>query len=203
VHEHLFVHAAPDQPPHGEAYAELLGLYLGDGCVLVLPRATELRIHCDARQDRVIDEAEAAIRRVLPGRHVHRRAHGGDRCVVVSAYSPLWPRLLPQHGPGRKHQRHLVLAHWQRHHVERWPWAFLRGLLHSDGCRSVNRVVAASGTYEYARRYFTNASDDILALFGWACDLAGVAWTRSGPRRISVSRRWSVALLDEHVGPKS
>lgn len=67
----------------------------------------------------------------------------------------------------------------------------------------MNRVVAAGVTYEYGRWYFTNASEDILDMFGWACDLCELRWTRSGPRRITVSSRPSVRLLDEHVGPKA
>lgn len=46
-----------------------------------------------------------------------------------------WPCLFPQHGPGRKHERPIVLEHWQREIVEQHPGPFLRGLFHSDGCR--------------------------------------------------------------------
>lgn len=198
----MFVSGPAHLLPRGEAYAQLLGLYLGDGCVAEMKRSVELRIYCDARQELVIQEACDSIRRVMPGRDVHLRPHGTG-CVVVTASSRLWPRLLPQHGPGRKHERRLALAAWQRYHVESWPWAFLRGLLHSDGCRSVNRVVAGGAVYEYGRWYFTNASKDILEMFGWACDLCELRWTRSGPRRITVSSRPSVRRLDEHVGPKS
>lgn len=131
----MFVYEGRHLLTHGEAYAQLLGFYLGDGCVAVAPRSIELRIYCDASQPQVIEEASEAIRRVMPGRQIHLRPHGTG-CVVVGASSRHWPRLLPQHGPGRKHTRRLALAPWQQHHVQAWPWAFLRGLLHSDGCRS-------------------------------------------------------------------
>ena len=42
-------------------------------------------------------------------------------------------RLFPQHGPGRKHERPIVLAAWQDEVVRAHPGHFLRGLLHSDG----------------------------------------------------------------------
>ena len=63
--------------------------------------------------------------------------------------------------------------------VDEHPWLFLRGLLHSDGCRSINRVKTTlpSGRYaeyEYGRWYFVNASEDILGIFGDACDRVGV-----------------------------
>ncbi len=36
-----------------------------------------------------------------------------DNCVEVSHYSKHWPCLLPQHGPGKKHTRPIVLEAWQ------------------------------------------------------------------------------------------
>src|SRR5579862_3390695 len=69
-------------------------------------------------------------------------AHPLERQVVVdiSAYSKSWPILFPQHGAGRKHERGIVRAAWQQRIVEDEPQMFLRGLIHSDGCRILNRV---------------------------------------------------------------
>ena len=118
-----------------------------------------------------------------------------------------WSDLFPQHGPGRKHERAIVLAPWQRDIVARHTWPFVRGLVHSDGCRTVNRFATRlpSGRvaeYAYARYFFSNRSEDIRALFCEACDRVGVRWTQSNHRNISISHRASIALLDEHVGPK-
>ena len=86
------------------------------------------------------------------------------------------------------------------------PGDFLRGLLHSDGCRVSNwatrRVGGGVKRYDYGRWQFTNASDDIRELCTSALDLLGVPWRRSAPRVISVSKRNGVAMLDEIVGPK-
>ncbi len=49
----------------------------------------------------------------------------------------------------------------------------------------------------------SNRSDDIRQLFTETCDLMGIAWRPWGRWHISVARRDAVALLDEHVGPKS
>jgi hypothetical protein len=69
-----------------------------------------------------------------------------------------WPCLFPQHGPGRKHERPILLEDWQREIVERHPGDFLRGLFHSDGCRTRNwatRVVAGERRrYDYPRWEF-------------------------------------------------
>ena len=35
-------------------------------------------------------------------------------CISVYAYGLAWLDLFPQHGPGRKHERPIVLDDWQR-----------------------------------------------------------------------------------------
>jgi hypothetical protein len=55
------------------AYAQLLGLYLGDGCLSKHRRDVyALRIACDDIYPRLIDEAEYVVRAVHPSRPVHR-----------------------------------------------------------------------------------------------------------------------------------
>src|SRR5581483_9035231 len=131
--------------------------------------------------------------------------HGN--CVILECGWKDWPTLFPQHGPGRKHLRPIVLEPWQREIVERHPGQFVRGLIHSDGARCVNRFTTKlpSGRvaeYAYARYFFTNLSADIRGLFCEACELLGVRWTQSNHRNISVAHRQSVAILDDCVGPK-
>ena len=109
----------------------------------------------------------------------------------VVADSKRWPEAFPQHGPGRKHDRKIELAGWQREIVDRFPQEFLRGLLHSDGCRTVNRFTTKlpSGRvaeYAYPRWFFSNRSADIRGLFCEYCDRLGIRWTQSNPRNISV-----------------
>jgi hypothetical protein len=123
--------------------------------------------------------------------------------VVVSVYSKQAVCLFPQHGNGPKHLRTIGLACWQRRLVRERPEDFLRGLIHSDGCRFVNRVRTNGKAYEYPRYNFTNASDDIRGLFTSTCDQLGVEWRQMNQRNISVARRASVARLDEFIGPKA
>ena len=82
-----------------------------------------------------------------------------------------------------------------------------RGLLFSDGCRTIDRfkTTLPSGRvaeYAYPRYFFSNQSADIRALFCEYCEKLGIRWTQSNPRNISVAQRKSVALLDAFVGPK-
>lgn len=187
------------------AYAHLLGLYLGDGCLSAHRRSVfALRIACDERYVGLIDECEASVRAVVSNAVSRNPAPG---CVHVTAYSKHWPCLFPQHGPGRKHERPIVLEPWQREIVEQHPGRFVRGLFHSDGCRVTNHVTREVAgerrRYAYPRYFFSNRSDDILGLCEWALDLLGVAHRRSNRWNVSVARREAVQRLDEHVGPKA
>lgn len=186
-------------------YAYLLGLYLGDGHIVRCRKDVyQLSIHCDDGWPGLIEEAAIAMAQVMPLSSVSRRQRRG--CTEVKSYSKHWPCLFPQHGPGMKHQRAIVLAAWQDEIVAARPGPFVRGLMHSDGHRGTNRVRhhLASGTREYAypRYLFKNESTDILALCGQALDLLGVAWRHNKRNEISVARREAVERLDLHVGPK-
>lgn len=184
------------------AYAYLLGQYLGDGSVFEtggLGRG--LRISSDAEYRGIIEECCHAIE-VLRGRRPHIYRHRHKRLVSITSYWKSWPCLLVQHGPGKKHQRTIALVPWQVDLVETEPGQFLRGLIHSDGWRGLNRVRVKGRDYSYPRYQFSNRSDDIRALFTYACELVGVAWRPWGRFHISVARRDAVELLDQFVGPK-
>ncbi|MER5884395.1 transcriptional regulator [Streptomyces sp. NPDC001941] len=201
--------ADPGLPEDTAAYAYLLGLYLGDGCISDHPRgAHHLRIACADDWPGLITACEEAIVAVLPMCRVWRLQKQG--CVAVTSYGRHWKCLFPQHGPGRKHERRIALEDWQQRIVDAHPWEFVRGLIHSDGCRITNwttRTVAGrTKRYEYPRYFFTNVSEDIRRLCTDTLDALGVEWapcTRGGrPFNISVARKGSVALMDRHIGPK-
>lgn len=185
-------------------YVALLGYYLGDGCVSHAPRYDVLRISCDARLPGIVDDVSQVLREVRRAGRVFHVA--GPGTIVVQGHWKHWTCLFPQHGPGRKHERVIALERWQEEIVERHPGPFLRGLLHSDGCRTNNwttrRVGGELKRYDYPRWQFSNRSEDILGLCTWALDLVEVPWRRSSRWCVSVSRREGVARLDDLVGPK-
>ncbi|MFF9490969.1 helix-turn-helix domain-containing protein [Streptomyces flaveolus] len=199
----------PGPPADDQAYSYLLGLYLGDGCISAHPRSGwYLRIACADAWPGLIQECADAIVKVRPGVRVYHVQRQG--CVAVTSYSQHWPAILPQHGPGKKHERRIALGSWQQAIVDAYPWEFLRGLIHSDGCRVTNWTTRLVGgerkRYEYPRYFFTNVSADIRRLCTETFDKLGVEWTHctrhGSPHNISVARRASVALMDAHVGPK-
>ncbi|CBG73882.1 MULTISPECIES: helix-turn-helix domain-containing protein [Streptomyces] len=192
------------------AYSYLLGLYLGDGHIVQnrAMRVPSLSISCTEAHPGLMDECEQAMRAVFPANSVCRVRRKG--CRELKLTSMHLQCLFPQHGPGKKHERRIVLEPWQQTIVDAHPWDFIRGLIHSDGCRITNWTTRHVGgerkRYEYPRYFFTNKSDDIRQLYTDTLDKLGIEWThctRDGnPYNISVAKKASVALLDTHVGPK-
>ncbi|MDL2082054.1 helix-turn-helix domain-containing protein [Streptomyces sp. GXMU-J15] len=198
------------RPLDEAAYSYLLGLYLGDGHISHYSehRAPNLMIACTDSWPGLMEACEKSMLAVFPGNSVCRVRRKG--CHNVKVYSKHLPCLFPQHGPGKKHERRIALEPWQQDIVSARPWDFIRGLIHSDGCRITNWTVRTVNgerkRYEYPRYLFANKSADIRQLYTNALHQVGVEWTclaRNGePFNVSVARKASVALMDEHVGPK-
>jgi len=193
------VTACADSRYLGGEYSYLLGLYLGDGCISAGRNGMwALRISCDLKYPGIIAECDRSIIEIKGSCPAHISRVG---CVEVCSPWKHWVCLFPQAGPGPKHRRRIELAVWQRQVVERHPRQFLRGLIHSDGCRVINRV--QRGRYAYPRYHFTNTSADIRGLFAWACHMIDVETRPNNDRNMSVARRRSVAILDVFIGPKA
>ncbi|MEJ2887191.1 hypothetical protein [Actinomycetospora aeridis] len=188
-----------------EKYAYLLGSYLGDGHITMGPRGVAaLSIICADAWPGVAEEVHDALHAVIPVSSVCAVQKIG--CSAVKSYSTHWPCLFPQHGPGRKHDRPIVLEPWQQAIVDEHPGLLLRGLIHSDGCRITNwatkRTPAGPKRYEYPRYFFSNKSLDILDVCAAALDRLAIAHRRPRWDMISVAKRDAVARLDDFVGPK-
>jgi hypothetical protein len=175
------------------------GSLLGDGWFSRDPRANRLCIVQDVRYPNLIELAITSINESAMEGTVNTSSRVG--CIEICASWQHWPCLFPQHGPGRKHHRSIVLEDWQNRIVGSYPRQLLRGLIHSDGSRTINRV--REGRYAYPRYFFTNRSTDILEIFRQACDAAQIAHSSSKPDTISIARREAVAALDAFIGPKS
>lgn len=175
----------------------MLGLYLVDGCISKGSRSWRLRITLDTKYPAIIESCRAAIDMIMPGQRAGL-ARRKDNCADVSHYSKHWPCLLPQHGPGKKHLRPIQLENWQEILVKESTEQFVRGLIHSDGCR----VVADDRGIKSVRYHFSNRSDDIRRLYCAALDELGIPWTRPSQYDVAVYRKAATARLDEFIGPK-
>ncbi|MDX2079002.1 MAG: transcriptional regulator [bacterium] len=187
-----------------KAYAYLLGTYLGDGCIDLMPnkRTYRMRIAQDKHYTGLIQACVDTINIVLPQNSVSLNSAPG--CVQITVYSTHLVQLFPQHGDGVKHNRKLTFDDWQQTIIDEFPLEIFRGLYHSDGSRAQNIV---NGT-NYVRYMFSNKSVDLIELCKYVCDKIGVHWTtkkahyRMQSYTVYVSRREDVAYLDEVVGAK-
>ena len=191
----------------GPSYCYLLGAYLGDGTVHT-QKGMSLRVVNDRRYPGVSSEILGAMASTFPGRspRVHPSSSGESDILCIS--HPAIVRAFPQHGAGRKHLRSIVLADWQLQLTRAHPESLIRGLIHSDGCRVVNRFQTRlpSGRvaeYSYVRYFFSNLSSDIRGIFADHCELLGIRVTESNHRNLTISHRTSVAILEQIVGPKT
>jgi hypothetical protein len=153
----------------------------------------------------IIQQVRTAIGSTVPGISIRPEQRQGSTALI--ARHPVWPFAFPQHGKGLKHKRRIELTDWRREVTHSHPKALIRGLIHSDGSRCVNRFKVKLpsgrvGSYAYVRYFFTNYSADIRGIFCEHCDLLGIRWTQSSFKNISIAHRDNVALLDSFVGPK-
>jgi hypothetical protein len=188
-------------------YCYLLGAYLGDGTVHAR-KGIALHIVNDRRYPGVSGEILSAMAKTFPGRspRVHPSSTGESDILCIS--HPAIVRAFPQHGAGPKHLRTIVLTDWQLELTHAYPGSLIRGLIHSDGCRVINRFKTKLpggrvAEYSYPRYFFSNLSGDIRQIFLDHCKLLEIRATQSNHRNLTVSHRRSVAILEQIVGPKT
>jgi hypothetical protein len=102
-------------------YAELFGLYLGDGYIVRTSRSDRLRLFLDTRYAQILADARALLCRCFPTHRVGHFTTAKGTTTILSVYSTHLACLFPQHGPGMKHQREIVVEGWQAEIVERNP----------------------------------------------------------------------------------
>jgi hypothetical protein len=180
-----------------EDYAELLGLYLGDGHLVRLARTWKLRIFLDSRHGEIVRETHALLERCFPYNAVGTVFGHEGRMTILGVHSLHLPCVFPQHGPGVKHLRAIRLEDWQDTIIDEAPWNFLKGCIRSDGCSFINRT----GRYSYLSYGFSNHSADIIEMFCAACDRVGLEYRRYA-RSVRINRRSSVGRLKEEIGVK-
>jgi hypothetical protein len=179
-------------------------MYLGDGHISHYSKGvTRLRVTLFAGHPGIAQECATAIEAVAPEKRAHLYRRPNERTIDVSSYWKHWPCLFPQHGPGAKHLRPIVLMGWQQAILTTRLERFVRGLIHSDGTRIVATERKGAYVRRAARYAFSNRSEDILDLFDSACNQLGIHCTRASKKQIAVYSKAAVARLDEFVGPKS
>lgn len=194
--------STPSSPTLAKSYVYVLGSYLGDGCISEAARTFRFRCVQDLKYPNLVRLLARSLKVIFPTNRVHVARRKNESCVVVSCYSSFLVTLFPQHGKGRKHDRKISLKRWQLRLVTRYPKDFIRGLLHTDGCRYVSKIKTRKRVYSYSNYAFSNKSSDIHRLFVRSCELIGVKTRRAGCNTV-ITQRGSVLLLDGFVERKS
>jgi hypothetical protein len=186
-----------------EAYAYLLGLYLGDGHIVKTKplkngnAVYKFRIFQDAKYTNLIQLCIDKMK-ILFESEVNIINKPG--CKEIFCYKNNIPEIFPQHGPGKKHTREIVLQAWQKDIVRIYPKDFLKGLIHSDGCR----YLSVPGNIDSIKYEFKNTSSDILGYFDWACSLLDVDTRRHSCGKASILRtKKDVNIFESFIGPKT
>jgi hypothetical protein len=185
------------------AYAYLLGLYLGDGCISANHRGSGASASLLTPPTPASSPSAALHSR----RSSRPRLRGGVCGAAATAVTSrcgrsIGPASFLSTVPGASI---CDQSAWSLGRRRSWG----RIASHSSGAdpqrRHPNRRHRAQGLLcpAGAPRYaFSNKSEDIKRLFCESCDALGVRWTRPSDCQIAIYRKESVARLDEFVGPK-
>ena len=140
------------------AYSYVLGLYLGDGHIVVRNgRPRFMRVYLDAKYEQLNQEAAVAIAQVFAPAAVHRYDWGDANRTILQVSHKALLVAFPQYGPGKKHDREIELTEWQRELTHAHPAALVRGLstptaaAPSTGSRRSCRAAASPSTRIRAR----------------------------------------------------
>jgi hypothetical protein len=198
-------HSSHDHPSSLpiEDYAYILGIYLGDGCISPHAKGVyRIRITLDNAYSMIIKRVRNSLQNLYPSNRVSVVPHSVDSCSYVSCYSKNLICYFPQHGPGKKHQREIFLTEWQQTIVDASPAEFLRGLYHSDGCRS-HRIDKRYNTSNLVYKV-DNLSQDILDLVKSTCEKMELHYTQpSKGNYVAVSRQRDTQQLESILGIKT
>ncbi len=187
----------------GYHYSYLLGLYLGDGYICKSKRVYKLRIALTTKYSDIINECIRSTSYIFQQNKVNSLPKTQPNCTDVYVYKKDLPDYFPQHGPGKKHTRKIELESWQKEITKHHPTQFIKGLIHSDGCRYIAKPKYKDKVYKYIHYNFTNFSKDIIDIFTDVCDSLGIKYTVAKTnKRVYITDKRSVKFLDSFIGPK-
>lgn len=182
-----------------KSYAYLLGMYLGDGHITQGKgkKHAILVITQNLDDDIAINDIKRHMANIFSyvTPYVHKKKNANACDIRIGCNQNVLP-LFPQHGRGAKHKRKIELTNWQKDHIRKEPWAFIKGLLHSDGSKFYNKC-NKTWTWE-----FKNKSQDIIDIFKWACDLVDLYYTYGKKGSVCFYKKEYVSILNEKVGEK-
>lgn len=197
-----------DNKYRNSVYSYVLGLYLGDGCLTILPRTVKLAISVDLKYPKLNNDICNSINTIfskkpsiLPKRSKGKLTKGID----IAIYHNNLQILFPQHGLGKKHLRSIILTDWQKSIIDyRW---LLKGLIMSDGSFYITKKD------NHQRYNFSNCSLDIMLIIEKCLNYFSIKYCRrisvsKNPKhadiyRLEVNGKESVKTLKSLIGTKT
>jgi hypothetical protein len=146
-----------DTIENNKIYSFLLGLYLGDGYISVLPRCIKISYSMDIKYSDMNNFIILCLTKLFgktPCIHDCRDFKKPSNCMKIELYDKNLKTIFPHHGIGAKHLRQIQLTPWQNEIID--PGNFIKGLVYSDGAYIV-RNTTGQKSYE-----IVNASLDII-----------------------------------------
>ncbi len=188
-----------------KAYSFSLALYFCDGYISTYKtyKAARLQLVNDNQYPLDTLEWQQNIQTIFPDNKVSLYRRLSSNATDVQMYSRKLPDLFPQLGPGKKHDRKIELADWQRVIIEEHPEQFIRACFQTDGCIYLQKV----GKYAYKRYTFVNKSKDITEIFLYALSLLGIKkdlyWHSKGIYCIQNFQREHLLILEKIISCKN
>jgi DNA-binding transcriptional regulator WhiA len=177
-----------------ETYNYILGLYLGDGCISPHKMSYKLRITQDNKYPKSIIDIKNILNSFFPNNTFTCNPKG---CTVIGIYDKNLPLYFPQHAPGKKHDRKIKLADYQRDNLDYEN--LMKGLWVSDGS-----YYLAQKKYECYN--FTNKSTDIISLFEECLNSFNIAYRKrmkkNGVWILEITKKSEVSKMKDLIGVK-
>lgn len=161
-------------------YVYILGCYLGDGCINKLQRTQKLRIFSGSAHPTIIDDQIHALKILFKDNKVSSIKRPNYNMYTITVHNKYLDEYFPQHGPGKKHNRNILLTDWQTELVEEHTDCFIKGLIDTDGClfNTSNRIKEDGSKTDLPSYQFTNKSMDIINLYTSSLDRLGIHYTK-------------------------
>jgi len=181
-----------------KAYNYILGLYLGDGHITLVPGTMGLVISCDSKYPNLISKAKEQLEKVFIYNKVYLNDTHKQNCVDVTIHNNHLGKLFPQVGPGKKHDRDVSLKDWQKDNIEYEE--LLLGLFHSDGSFYESKTKSIYGKI-YTRHFyeFSNCSLDIHDIYKNCLENIGVEYKYNLKKRTNRDSYIHGKLITNHT----
>jgi len=161
--------------PRTKVSAYLLGIALGDGNLVKMPRCLKLRLFCDIKYPILIKKWVKACSEVFPKNKVSVVHRVQSNIDVVYVHSKVLEDMPWSPIAGAKVLQDIRIPKWISE--KGYDVDCIRGLFESDGCIYVQKISKKGKMYRYRRIGFSNSSEGIVAFVKQFLDKHKISFT--------------------------